>query len=218
MGARRGAWVRRGLGTLVALLVSASLIAVGWLGVGRWLVVADPLRPSQAAVVLGGGFPYRVMEAATLYQDRWVTEVWLLTARDPGVEAVLARVGLHSAGEEVANRDLLRRLAVPAGAIRVLDTPVRNTLEEMKLVRRELTRVGGRSVIIVTSKPHSRRVRTTWRAVTTEGLSAIVRYPGEDPYDAAHWWRNSRDALAVSREVFGLINTWAGFPIRPDGV
>jgi hypothetical protein len=30
-----------------------------------------------------------------------------------------------------------------------------------------------------------------------------------------HWWRNTRDALAVVREILGLINLWAGLPVRP---
>lgn len=209
--------MRRGLGTLVVLLLATALVGIGVCGVGRWLVVADPLRPAQAVVVLGGGFPYRAMEAATLYQDRWAPEVWLLTGSDPARDAALARVGLRAAGEEVANLDLLHRLAVPATAIRVLDVPVRNTREELAVVSKELKRVGARTVVIVTSKPHSRRVRATWRAVASEAIGAIVRYPHGDPFDAARWWRKSRDALAVSREVFGLLNAWAGFPVRPDG-
>jgi hypothetical protein len=42
-----------------------------------------------------------------------------------------------------------------------------------------------------------------------------VRYASADPYDAQRWWRHTRDALAVSREVFGLLNVWAGFPVQP---
>jgi len=71
-------------------------------------------------------------------------------------------------------------------------------------------------VIIVTSKAHSRRVRATWSAVVGNSPRAIIRYAEEEPYQAGRWWRNTRDALDVSREVFGLMNVWAGFPVQPD--
>jgi hypothetical protein len=86
----------------------------------------------------------------------------------------------------------------------------------VRLIAGELGRAGGDRVIIVTSKTHSRRVRTTWAAIVGASPRAIIRYAREEPYDARGWWRNTRDALDVSREVFGLMNVWAGFPVRPD--
>ena len=41
----------------------------------------------------------------------------------------------------------------------------------------------------------------------------MVRAAPEDPFDPRHWWRNSRDALDVVREVLGLLNAWAGLPV-----
>ena len=34
-----------------------------------------------------------------------------------------------------------------------------------------------------------------------------------DPFDSAQWWRNSTDAQTVSREWFGMLNAWVGFPV-----
>ena len=91
-----------------------------------------------------------------------------------------------------------------------------NTVDEVRLVAAELGRVGGDQVIIVTSKAHSRRVRVTWSAVVGSSPRAIIRYAEEEPYHSGSWWRNTRDALDVSREVLGLMNVWAGFPVQPD--
>jgi len=41
-----------------------------------------------------------------------------------------------------------------------------------------------------------------------------VRAASEDPFDPRHWWRSTGDALDVVREVLGLMNAWAGLPLR----
>jgi len=45
------------------------------------------------------------------------------------------------------------------------------------------------SVIIVTSKPHTRRVRAIWNRLVDSDTRAIVRFANDDPYDGSHWWR-----------------------------
>jgi hypothetical protein len=70
-------------------------------------------------------------------------------------------------------------------------------------------------VILVTSKAHSRRLKATWRALVGDSPLAIVRYAREDPFDPGSWWRYTDDALSVIREVFGILNVWAGFPMKP---
>ena len=84
----------------------------------------------------------------------------------------------------------------------------------MPRIGRELRQRGGAQVILVTSRPHTRRLRSTWRALVGDTPAAVVRFATEEPYDAAGWWRHPPEALAVSREVFGLLNVWAGFPVR----
>src|SRR6266542_6547568 len=43
--------------------------------IAEWLVVQDPLGPAPAIVVLNGYFPFRAVEAASLYQQGWAKEV-----------------------------------------------------------------------------------------------------------------------------------------------
>jgi uncharacterized SAM-binding protein YcdF (DUF218 family) len=202
---------------LVAAMV-ASVVAIGVTlsvrALGRWLVIDDPVARGAAIVVLGGGFPFRAIEAASLYHAGWAPEVWLPRPGDPAREAVLARLGFEAPGEHVSSVAVLTRRGVPAAAIRVLPGVAQSTVAELEVVAEELGRRGGDSVILVTSKPHTRRVRATWRTVVDRGARAIVRYPVDEPFEAARWWANSHDALAVSREIFGLMNVWAGLPVR----
>lgn len=80
----------------------------------------------------------------------------------------------------------------------------------------ELERRRGHRVIVVTSKPHTRRVRATWNRLFAQRGAVTVRYATDDPYAPAHWWRQTNDALDVSREVLGLLNVWSGFPVKVD--
>jgi uncharacterized SAM-binding protein YcdF (DUF218 family) len=196
------------------LLVSAALL---WAlaNVGSWLVVADPLEHAQAIVVLAGSVPFRAIEAASLYRSGWAPEVWI-TRSDPGARgAALRRLGIEETAEEAYNREVLQRLGVPQGAIRLLHGTVRNTADEIGVIGMELRHRGGQRVIVVASKPQTRRARAIWHSLIGDRPSIIVRYPLDEPFDAKRWWRNTRDALAVARESLGLVNVWTGFPVRP---
>jgi uncharacterized SAM-binding protein YcdF (DUF218 family) len=201
----------------VAVAVVLFLVAVLALrGAGRWLVVADPLQPASAIVVLGGQVPFRAMEAAAVYKDRWAREVWLTRERFSGEESALARMGIDRTPEEEYSRRVLERLNVPAEAIRILPEHNLNTADEIRAVSRRLQQVGGDRVILVTSKYHTRRVTVLWRTLVGRHPAAVVRYTRNDPFEADRWWHSTNDAMAVSREWFGLLNAWTGFPVKAE--
>lgn len=207
---------RRTAGLLIVLALALVLGTWSLLRAGRWLVVADPLEPARAIVVVSGHLPFRAMEAARIYRQGLAPEVWLTRPSSPQEEKALARLGIAVTREDSYNEQVLRRLGVPGSAIRTLSEPILNTEQEILLISRILEQAGGKTVILVTSKYHTRRVKAIWHALVRNGSRGIVRYAAEDPFDPDHWWRNTRDALAVVRESMGLLNAWAGFPLRPD--
>jgi len=105
---------------------------------------------------------------------------------------------------------------VPSNAIRLLEPPIDNTADEVRAIAAELEQEKGSAVIIVTSKAHTRRVRTLWRELAGGRGRAIVRAASSDPFAPEHWWRTTGDALDVMREVLGLLNAWAGLPLHPS--
>jgi uncharacterized SAM-binding protein YcdF (DUF218 family) len=179
--------------------------------VGRWLVVEDPLDHAQAIAVLSGRMPLRVLEAAKLYRAGYAPEVWLTHSTEPAKS--LQEMGLKYWGEEDYDREILIHEGVPPAAIHVLEPPILNTADEIVAIKFALSAAPLRTVIIVTSKPHTRRVHTLWRLLTHGESRIIVRAPALDPFDAQHWWRNTTDALDVVREILGLLNAWAGLPL-----
>ncbi len=205
--------MRRALIVTAALVVLAGATTWGVLRVGRWLVVQDRLEPAYAIVVLSGRLPVRAREAAEIYRQGFAAQVWVMRPTSPIEE--LQQMHISYVGEEFYNEKVLLHLGVPSDAIRVLEKPAANTEEEVREISEELRREGGRKVIVVTSKPHTRRVKAIWKARVGEGPRLLVRYAPEDGYDADHWWRHTNDALDVVRESLGLANAWAGFPVRP---
>jgi uncharacterized SAM-binding protein YcdF (DUF218 family) len=193
------------------LVVFASII---FLGVGRWLVIEDPLDKAQAIVVLSGRIPMRAKEAARLYNAAYASQVWLTRANEP--TASLQEMHIAYIGEDFFNSRVLMHEGVPSNAIRVLEPPIDNTADELRAIAAELQREKGGTVIIVTTKAHTRRVRTLWKKLSGGRERAIVRAAPSDPFAPDHWWRATGDALDVVREVLGLLNAWAGLPLQPS--
>jgi uncharacterized SAM-binding protein YcdF (DUF218 family) len=185
-----------------------------FLNVGRWLVVEDPLRKATAIAVMSGRMPDRALEAARIYQQGYAPRVWLTHSREPG--ARLAKLSVHYVGEEEYDKQLLVHEGVPESAIEVLDPPIMNTADEMNSIGTALAKEKGGTVVLVTSKVHTRRVRALWKRLGAPYGPSIVRGVSDDKFDPAHWWRTTRDALDVVREVLGLLNVWAGLPLQPS--
>jgi uncharacterized SAM-binding protein YcdF (DUF218 family) len=198
---------------LAAALAGVVLASMCFFRVGRWLVVEDSLAKARAIAVLSGGMPLRAREAAKLYREGYAREIWLTHSAEPG--ETLAGMNIAFQGEEYYNVRVLVHEGVPAGAIHVLEPPIVNTADEVNVIAAALEGEKDRAVILVTTKAHTRRVRLLWRKIGSSRGSAIVRAASDDLFDARRWWRNTGDALDVVREVLGLLNVWAGQPLRP---
>ncbi len=205
---------RRPVRFAAAILLILALAAIFiFRGLGRWLVVQDPLERSDAIVVLSGGMPYRALEAAKIYRQGMAPQIWLTRPENPS--EILEKMGIPFEGEEAYSRSVLTYEGVPEVAIRILPPEIVNTEDEERAVIAEMQAAGAHRVIFVTSPPHTRRVRALWRRLAPTGLGGLVRAASDDEFDADHWWRTTRDSLSVMRETLGLLNAWAGLPVRP---
>ncbi len=189
------------------------LAAVIFLGLGRWLVIEDPLTKAQAIMVLSGAMPVRAVEAAKLYREGYAPEIWLTHSTEPG--ETLEKMGIPFFGEDQYNKLVLIHEGVPPQAIHVLDPPIVNTVDEIKVAAATLKPGKDAAVILVTTKVHTRRVHLLWHRLAADQAHAIVRAASADPFDPRHWWSTSSDALDVVRELLGLLNAWAGLPLHP---
>jgi uncharacterized SAM-binding protein YcdF (DUF218 family) len=207
-------WKRRGgvSGALLLILLIAAIILAR--GAGRWLFREDPLAHADVIVVLSGGLPFRAEGAADVYQQGWAPLVWI--TKPDGPQEELAELGVTYVGEEEYNRQAIVHRGAPEAAVQILPGVIIDTQQEIEEISAAMRRTGKRTVIIVTSPEHTRRVRALWQKLAGgNDLTLIVRGASEDPVDLDHWWQNTRDTFSVLREYLGLMNVWLGLPVHP---
>lgn len=200
-----------------AFVAAFLLLCVGiiiFLGVGKWLVREDALEKCTAIVVLSGAMPERALQAAEIYRAGYAPEVWITEPTHP--KQTMSALGITFEGEEEYSKKVLIHRGVPESAIRILAPTIVNTADEMRVVADALQSRKSSVLIVVTSKAHTRRVRALWDKLENGRGRLIVRASTADSFDPSHWWRSTHDALDVVREVLGLLNVWAGLPLKPS--
>src|SRR5205823_2136678 len=100
---------------LLLVVVREPLLAA----VGGFLVVESPLQPAAAIVVLGGGLPFRELEAAALYESGWAEQVLLIPGAPHEADRALQAIGVMVPAEWEVRRETLLRSGVPASAVHV---------------------------------------------------------------------------------------------------
>jgi uncharacterized SAM-binding protein YcdF (DUF218 family) len=194
-------------------LIGITLSLFALLSVGNFLVKEDTLQKSTAIAILTGSLPARALEAAELYRDGYAKEIWLTHPGDQ--ESSLKDLGIHYPSEDEFNVQVLRRQGVPAKAIHILDTSIVNTADELDIIGAALKTKPHQSVIIVTSKSHTRRVHELWAKYHAADGTIIVHAVTGDEFDPSRWWKSTGSTLEVVHEVLGIANAWAGLPVQP---
>ena len=197
------------------LAILAVLLVIGvvvFRNVGRWLVREDPVGKADVIVVLSGGLPFRAEGAASVFKSGYAPAVWV--SRPQGPQEELAALGIDFVGEEEYNREFWfsRACRIP----------------RYEFFRRHRKYAGGSGGDIAghaagrNAHGDYRYFAAThapgeglWTKLVGDDPRVIVRAAPGDPFDADHWWRNTQDVLAVVRETMGLLNVWAGLPVRP---
>ena len=111
------------------------------------------------------------------------------------------------------NRDLLiiilEGLGVPLAAIETSAQEVTDTWEEAQEVSNLVERKGYSSVLLVTSKYHSRRAYLIFKDAL-KGKASVISVPSPyDPSDPEEWWKRSKDSKRVILEYQKmLVHYW----------
>jgi uncharacterized SAM-binding protein YcdF (DUF218 family) len=195
----------RGLLLVTALLVMVWFAAPSLLGAaGRFLVSDDRTTVADAAVVLATGIEYypRLIEAAALYREGRVTRVVIDGGRKTDIVRRLEAKGFVSSTtwDEDSLR-ILELLGVPRNhVLSVIAEDAYDTVSESLLVVPALRAAGIDSVLVTTSKSHTRRVGYIWRRLHGDDLAVATVAAREDPYQPDGWWRSGRQIRWVLAE------------------
>ena len=200
--------MRRVVRRALIVLAAAILAFVVWVLVygGRFLQHEDPLRRADAIFVLAGERFVRTLEGLDLYGEGYAPLIVLSPGREETAEAVARARGIHYPREAELLRDAIAAQGFPRTAILIPPGSVDNTAQEGSMLRALTISRGWRTVIVVTSKLHTRPAGFAMRrALAGTGVDVIVRASRYDSTDPARWWRHRADARFLLQEWEKLI-------------
>jgi uncharacterized SAM-binding protein YcdF (DUF218 family) len=191
------------LGVAAALIV--GLLAAHWAALpvlrrmGHFLALSEPLEHADAIVVLAGGYPDRILEAAALYREGWAPRIVLGREPDNAGYRKLTALGVSMPRLFEVNRSIAEQLGVPPDAIAVVEHPAGSTYDEAQEVIDTVLRQGYHTILLVTSKYHSQRAAQIYRALAADRVRIVVRAARDDDFDPDAWWH---DRVSTRRAIF----------------
>jgi len=204
-------------------LVAAVVVAVFVFRVpllrrlGAFLVVQDPDAPADAIVVLSGSLPDRILHAVDLYKAGLAPVIVLTREVEmPGLSELRHR-GLEIPERHDLNRSIAEQLGVPHEAIITIDERAGSTLTEVAALLPELRRRNLRTILLVTSKTHTRRAAMIFETLSGGDIKLRVSPTPYDPFTPDDWWKRRETTRRVITEYgklinFLLVDRWRGVP------
>jgi uncharacterized SAM-binding protein YcdF (DUF218 family) len=198
---RRG---RGGWRALLVLAVLAGLLYVGrpwWLrAVGHFLIQEDaPEKADMAVVLAGDGYGRRVLRGVELAQQGYVPRV-----------LVDGPAGYYDSNEA----DLAIQFAVNRGARLEIMTPLHmratSTVDEARIVDRELRQRRAAKALVITSNYHTRRARAVFRKYGSPGIEYRFVASPDEYFNPDNWWRSREAEKILLIEYLKLFAWWAG--------
>jgi uncharacterized SAM-binding protein YcdF (DUF218 family) len=173
-------------------------------GIGSILVVEDIPQKAEAAVVLNTGvdiYP-RLIEAADLYRKVKVDRIVINGNRKTDTLRQLDSSGYEPPCEwHAETTSVLDHQKVPKEHIIAISAEdAYDTVSEAKIVGATLINNGMSSIIITTSKFHSRRAHHIWSKMYDGKLKVFVAPAQSDPFNPEAWWKSGRQVRWVLSE------------------
>ena len=186
--------------TILILILSALLILIFFSGpllqfLASGLVVDHGLKKSDAVVVLGGGSPSRVLEAADIYNKGLAPNIIITRGGMPDGKEIITSKNIEFPEEADLNILVLKKLGIESRNVYLIPGRVYGTLEEAHAIKDFALNKGLESLIITTSKSHTRRCELIFNNVfKNSGIEITIaptKYdsfnPGELGKNKNHW-------------------------------
>jgi len=193
---------------LFTFLIFISIFLLPYLG--QWLIVEDKLQESEIIVVLTGSVRDRILQAVDIFNEKYSDKIVLVNTNHARHDIFLERGLKIPPGSAQLNKMAAIDLGVPEENIFILEGNARSTQDEALILREYIdSNETIKSIILVTSKYHSRRSKT----IFTKAFSYLDReiniYSSPSKYDsfyAEQWWMDGNDIESVVLEYIKLAN------------
>ncbi len=186
-------------------------------GLGHFLVKEDPPHRADLIICLSGSLVDRTLAAADLYRAGWADRIFIFRGQSPDGYERLAERGIQLPETRELAYQILIRSGIPKSSVLSDKRESSSTYDEACLMRDFLRTHHLSSLILVTSKYHSKRAYLTFRSVLTDSQFQIWNCPS--PYDGFNpetWWKQEKWTKAVLSEYQkGLASLIQG-RIRPS--
>lgn len=178
----------------------------------EWLIVEKPLKNAGAIFVLSGSSTYRerTRKAAELYKSNISTKIFLTDDGRRGGWS--SREMRNPTFAELARNELINQ-GVPAESIEILDGVVGGTIDEARVLQKNISERGLNSVLLVTSAYHSRRALWTFEKVLADNnlkaeIGIETAAPGEQTPNPSFWWLSPSGWKWIAGEYLKGIFYW----------
>lgn len=165
-------------------------------------------QKADVIVVLNGRDTERSLAAVDLYNQGYAKLlIMAYIAKQPGTDEFWKRVG-ENFREKSFFQKAIEAMGVPEYAFRLIGTGdgVASTYDEALTTREFFKENGYKSILLVTSKWHSKRAYLTFRsAFKNDGIKIVTQPSKYDSFRPDAWWRNRNDAELVFDEYVRLI-------------
>ena len=172
--------------------------------IGGFLVVTEIPSHADAAVVLftGPEFYGRMEEAAALFREGTVDRVAINGNRKSEVLRDFESRGFQPCCPWYEDYfRILEVLGVPRDRVIAISAEdAYDTVSEARLVGKVLSDAGIRSIVVTTSKFHTRRSQFIWKHMYPVQFKIYVAAARTDPFSINGWWKDGRQLRWVMAE------------------
>jgi hypothetical protein len=210
---------RRTLGALLALSVLAlpgagacALRDPVLRAAGAALVQEDALSPADVVVIATDAGPAGVLEAADLVHAGLAPRVAVFADPPDPADREFLRRGVPY--EDVAGRSLRQLRALGVAAVEVIPRAVAGSEDEGRVLPEWCEERGWRSVVVVSSSDHTRRLRRVLRrSMDGRGARVAVRAARHSRFDPDTWWHTRDGVRTEAIELQKLLLDVARHPL-----
>jgi uncharacterized SAM-binding protein YcdF (DUF218 family) len=184
-------------------------------GIGRYLVISQQPKKAAVIVVLNGRDTERALAAVDLYAQGYANRIVLAhVTKQPGSDEFWKRVG-KDWNSKIFFQRAVEAMGVPQGAFKLIGDGVTSTYDEAMVTRKFLEKTGYRSILLVTSKWHSKRAYLTFKSgLKKDGIAVTVIASKYDTFDPDSWWKSQVNIETVLGEYLHLAYYLLTFRIR----